>query len=1501
MRKAYKILRNILFSILLTLAVLYVALYVALSLPPVQNFVKEVACSELNRMTGGRFSVERVSISPFNKVILQGVALDDPEGKPVARIETVGAGIAIWRLIMEQEIVITFGEIVGLDGHITQAREGEPTNIQFLIDAFASKDNNKPPKPFDLQINNIVLRRCAVTYDRLWVPRMKDKAHFDASHVRVTDLAADLRLPVMRNDDFVVDLRRLSLHEASGFTLESLSGRFVINANQLAVSDLLVKLPGTTLSLGDFDYPIQGFKNLPEQLRTQPLHLSLTDTRITPADFSAFLPALANYPKPLTLTLNANYHRGDLSLDAFNLRMPEGIDMRLRAKVTGLEGKPADMRLDLPMLMLTADGDAVSALITDFMTLPASDASLIRRLGSIRVNASGRGSLSGGSLKTGVESALGTAQVQAVARRTGALWSLDGEVSTAGFEVGRLLDNDMLGRVAVHASGAARVGKGVLDGHVELDAPLVEFKGYSYHGLTADLTKQGTMMRGSLAMLDENVDFDIEGEADLAGTLPHVDLHGAVRTLRLSPLNLASQYADAEAAGVFDVSLSGNSLDNLNGYADFSDLHFSNTRFPNLALEHLRLESNHEALPYSLSLESDLLSASVTGDFNIAGLPASMRRLGAYFLPTLIGECPEAPAQAYDWQVKINHSSPLLAQFKLPITLLEDLELSGSCDTRSGRADMSMEIPYLQQGKDKLIRDTRLKLDVDTATNLCRLNLSTKYPNKKGDIDLSLQALARGDSLHTDVGWRFDRPRSYAGGVSLTSLFGTPTPEGRPVTVLVNPSKFVVNDTVWQVDPARMRWESKTLSIDSVCVHRPGQQAFINGVASASAEDELLVALRNIDLDYVFESLNINYVTFGGRASGDVKASALLSPRPVLRTDGLAVASLTYNNSLLGDALIKSYFDNDQKSVRIDADVTERSRKVATIGGDIFVTRDSLSIGIAADSVNVGFLQPFMAAFSSAVEGRASGHVQLYGTFKDIDLTGRVHADSLRMKVDVTNTWYSACDSVIIDPGLINLSNITLRDRDGHTALLNGEVRHRYFHDPTFDFVITKARNFLCYDTGPADNPRWWGTIYGNGSGKMHGVPGYITVEVDMTSAPGSTFTFVLDDREEAVDYEFITFSDRRREAEELRLREQLASEQEEPEFLQRFRRMAEQQEQGPPTRYEMDLRMTANPDVKVNIIMDPVAGDKIAATGGGNLRMTYNSDDELNLYGTYTLAQGFYNFTLQDLIVRDFKIREGSKISFNGDPLRAMLSLTAAYRVNTSLTELDKSFATDRELNRTNVPVEALLKVNGEMQSPEITFDLDFPTLSADVASKVRSIVSTSDMMNRQIIYLLALNRFYTPDYMNGENNNNELASVASTTLSTQLGQMLGQLAPGWTFSPYFRTDKGDFSDMEVDLALSSALFNNRLLLNGNLGYRDRSTSNTTFVGDFDIEYLLNPSGSLRLKAYNHFNDQNYYLRSALTTQGLGIVYKRDFNRFLPGLFRKRRPKTAPADTTKK
>jgi hypothetical protein len=199
---------------------------------------------------------------------------------------------------------------------------------------------------------------------------------------------------------------------------------------------------------------------------------------------------------------------------------------------------------------------------------------------------------------------------------------------------------------------------------------------------------------------------------------------------------------------------------------------------------------------------------------------------------------------------------------------------------------------------------------------------------------------------------------------------------------------------------------------------------------------------------------------------------------------------------------------------------------------------------------------------------------------------------------------------------------------------------------------------------------------------------------------------------------------------------------------------------------------------------------------------------------------------------------------------------------------------------------VQCILNIQGALRRPDLSFDINLPTVSDDVDRQVKNLIATDEMMNRQILYLMILNKFYTPDYANSQNRYNELSSVASSTLSSQLNNLLGQISDNWNIGTNIRSDKGDFSDVEVELALSSQLLNNRLLFNGNLGYRDNPNANNSFIGDFDLEYLLTPAGSWRLKAYNHYNDRNYSVKSALTTQGVGILFKKDFTTF-DALFR--------------
>ena len=333
------------------------------------------------------------------------------------------------------------------------------------------------------------------------------------------------------------------------------------------------------------------------------------------------------------------------------------------------------------------------------------------------------------------------------------------------------------------------------------------------------------------------------------------------------------------------------------------------------------------------------------------------------------------------------------------------------------------------------------------------MEIATTFPVKKGELTIGINLSGCDDDIFADVDWINTENSNFKGSLSLNAGISRNELSGNPdVSVEIKPSMFSMGSAKWNIDKSALTYSGNEIRADGIKIWHDGQFVGINGVASSLPTDSISVKLASIDLGYVFDTLNINYVTFGGTATGDVTAYGVLSKEPKAFTDNLSVKEFAYNGAVLGDAVIKSEWDNDEKEVAISADVRQDGRRKASIGGGIWVTRDSLSFSIDADRVPVGFLAPFMGAFSSEVKGYASGNAKLYGTFSDIDLAGRILGDSISIKLDYTNTTYHGTDSVYLDPGLIRIPSFRLYDRDGHSAILSGELKHRYFHDPSLHF-----------------------------------------------------------------------------------------------------------------------------------------------------------------------------------------------------------------------------------------------------------------------------------------------------------------------------------------------------------------------------------------------------------------------------------------------------------------
>ena len=151
------------------------------------------------------------------------------------------------------------------------------------------------------------------------------------------------------------------------------------------------------------------------------------------------------------------------------------------------------------------------------------------------------------------------------------------------------------------------------------------------------------------------------------------------------------------------------------------------------------------------------------------------------------------------------------------------------------------------------------------------------------------------------------------------------------------------------------------------------------------------------------------------------------------------------------------------------------------------------------------------------------------------------------------------------------------------------------------------------------------------------------------------------------------------------------------------------------------------------------------------------------------------------------------------------------------------------------------------------------------------------------QIIYLLGIGKFYAYDYAENSNRSSSAtSSLAFSTLSGQLNNMLSQAMENknWNIGANLSTGQEGWSDVEAEAMLSGRLLNNRLLINGNFGYRENVMANTNFVGDFEAVWLLTKNGEFRLRGYNQTNDR-YFTKSTLTTQGIGFIYKKDFDKW--------------------
>ena len=716
------------------------------------------------------------------------------------------------------------------------------------------------------------------------------------------------------------------------------------------------------------------------------------------------------------------------------------------------------------------------------------------------------------------------------------------------------------------------------------------------------------------------------------------------------------------------------------------------------------------------------------------------------------------------------------------------------------------------------------------------------------------------------------------------TLRGLIKPE--PLDITLEPTQLLYNSELLQLSGAHlMRNEEGEYVIENFKLAGETQELAAFGSLGKGGKKELVISLKNFDLDQVLGSFEKNYVHFGGRASGNIIIDS--EPELLIKADSLYVQNFSYIDTLLGDAHLSAEIQIPKKFATITADIVTDSIYHSHAEFDFHMAKqDTLDLRVYPDHLPVGFINNWTGSILQNFSGRLTGPVRLYGDLGHLQLEGHPYIDG-RFTHDLIGAHFHIADTIHFEPNLIHVEKGYVDDCHGHPLSLNARIDHEYLHNFLYDVQADMPQanqGFLALDRQKAPGRIYWGQIYVQGQAQLKGGNGKHRVNMNVGTTDKSWV--YLSPYEQDIDtdndaYTFLTFRDKS----QLNL---MADAMAQEGITLQIPLTEVKTNDEETTDLVVDLQVNGTEQCQVYIQLDPLSEDLLQGRGTGNLSIRYDPRRDISLAGTYRISQGSYTMYVKgDLMNKEFKLQNTSYVRFDGVPSEAELSLDCRYNIpSVNLIDLDESIAQLGSLSRTSVPVDLNLSITGQLSAPIIRFDLEVKNVSDEIQAYVHNIIGTQEMLNQEVIYLLLFSKFYTPQYAQSSQSRtgSELTSFASASLTSQLNQLLGHVSNNFTMGTNFRTDKGDFSDMEMDVSLSTRLLGDRLLLNGNVGYRDPANrigmgNNTnSFIGDFDIEFLINNSGTIRAKAYSHYNERDYSINNALTTQGIGFILRKDF-----------------------
>lgn len=1477
------------------LVVSYGLLVFALNNFGVQQRLANVMEQQLEERLGTDVEIGSVEIGLLNSVQLHDVLLKDKSGKSLLKSKLIYGKIEVLPLLNGR---VSLRNIALLDANISlyKVKKDAPTNFQFVLDAFSSK--NDQPSHLDLRINSLIMRRCAVAYDEWYHPQMEVN-RFDAHHVQLQHIDAILSLKCLTNDSINLRIRQFSAEESCGWKLSHLQLRLAANRKQCEVRDFLLQTPQSRIAQQRVVATYDG-SSLNKIFNSLTVSGAINDARIATNDIAPLVPQLHPLNEIIFMSTKFAVKKGEIKLA--NLRLSNATD---RFKVS------ADATLSLP------DGkfSAVNAQLRELSLQQRFVRSVMQSLSlkalpqwlapidEVTLRGKARYALNNSSLFEGsIASPLGKIELEAT------YWqhNLTGRVSTRQLQLGKLQAFPKLPSVvSLDAQGHVLLnGTAQPNGRIEIKIPEVEWEHRRYQQLAASASLFNGKAETTIKSQDEGLNFAIDAQAFLnAQWQPsQIAMKGQVKRFSPSELGLSKQWGNAHFAFDFDLHTPTLDLKHLNGALEIKDFSMHNADAP-YHFDRLSLKATPQPRGTHLTLQSDFADAVVNGTTDFAQIKQAAQRWWDTVLKNnktslhnnALAEKGVREQPTEHQEQKLNNSAPSALAFgvhlkrtdflqrmlKVDVSADEEIRAEGRLAADGSRLQLTADVPHLRVGSTEL---KQISLSARSEQSYFRLLAKALRPMKKADLQVELQAHSDSGALITHLQWAEQRHRHFYGQFSCQShIDALPLHRLKDSKLRVNilPTTLVVNDTTWDIEPGSIALSDGRLNINNFSLSHAKQRLAISGEYAQRSEG-IAVNLQHFDVGYALSMIGLDEVIFGGRANGT--ASIRPNEQNELEVQAsLDIPHFTFNGDPLGHAQVQGGFRGGDQTIFLSAAMAEPTISTTQVAGYVSLGRKELDLHVKANNTSIGFLNHYVGDIFHNVRGRTTGTTRIFGSFKTIDFEGKQRATASAV-LPVTGVKYFVKDADInITPGAFTVERATISDSIQGTGIVTGALRHHHLKDMHYDFAM-QGENILMYDQPYTIDMPFYATAFGTGAVRVWGAPHQLNANIRVRTDNNSVLTYVLD-RPDDADHQLLT------------LRPMIAPDSTEVRDSVSHAAPSRSAEPESKTDIRLNFQVDVTPNSTLRMVTDAKSGDVITVHGSGPIQASYYNKGEFQMFGAYNIASGSYDLSIQNLIKKTFTLSPGGTVNFSGNPLNADVNVLATYMVN-SASLADLNIGTSFANNTT--PVKCLIKFTGKVSNMNLALDFDLPNVGEDEKMMVRNLIASEEERTTQVLYLLGVGRFFTYNYANavGADGSSQsevmMKSLLSSTLSSQINNIIANAVgnTNWSFGANVSTGQLGWSDMEVDGLLSGRLLDNRLQFTGKVGYHDREAATTNFVGDFNVNYLLTPSGNVSLKAYSETNDR-YFSKSTLTTQGLGLQIKRDFNSFFDLFSRKRKAKT--------